>query len=145
MAEVIATYDAGVDITAEASGAIVGGRFVDVPAARNAGGPTGISDLGDGNVICDQSLTDFGRAFGVAAIDAAAGRKFDVIRGTKTVPVECSVAIAIGQDVATGTDGRAKVFAAGAGRVALGLALTATSAAGQYCQVALYAAGQAST
>jgi hypothetical protein len=146
MPEVVATYDAGVDITCEASGAIVGGRFVGVPAARNAGGPGGISDTGDGNLIVSQTIGSAGApVFGVAAHDAANGRKVDVMRYPKVVPVECSAAISIGQQVQTGTDGRAALFAAGAGKVAAGIALSATTAAGQFCQVALGPSTLAST
>jgi len=146
MPEVIATYDAGADITCEASGAITGGRFVAVPAARNPGGPAGISDVGDGNLVTSQgAIVVGGPVFGVAAIDAANGRKFDVMRAPKVVPVECSAAIAIGAQVQTGADGRCATFVAGAGKVAAGIALSATTAAGQYCQVALGPSTLAST
>jgi hypothetical protein len=146
MPEVVASYDAGADITCEASGAITGGRFVGVPAARNAGGPAGISDTGDGNLIVSQTIASAGSpVFGVAAHDAANGRKVDILRATKVVPVECSAAIAIGAQVQTGTDGRAATFVAGAGKVAAGIALSATTAAGQYCQVALGLSTLAST
>lgn len=138
MAEVVATYDPGSDITCEASGAITGGRFVGVPTARNAGGPGGISDTGDGNLLVAQgAITVGGPIFGVAAHDAANGRKVDILRAPKVVPVECSAAISIGQQVQTGADGRCALYVAGAGKVAAGIALSATTAAGQYCQVAL--------
>lgn len=146
MPEVVATYDAGADITCEASGAIVGGRFVGVPAARNPGGPAGISDTGDGNLIVSQTIAGAGApVFGVASHDAANGRKVNIMRATKVVPVECSAAISIGQQVQTGVDGRCALFVAGAGKVAAGIALSATTTAGQYCQVALGPSTLAST
>lgn len=146
MPEVVATYDPGADITCEASGAITGGRFVGVPAARNAGGPAGISDTGDGNLIVAQGAIPVGGpVFGVASHDAANGRKVNIMRATKVVPVECSAAINIGQQVQSGADGRCAPYVAGAGKVAAGIALSATTAAGQYCQVALGTSTLAST
>lgn len=146
MPEVVASYDPGADITCEANGAITGGRFVAVPVARNPGGPAGISDVGDGTLITAQgAIVVGGPVFGVASHDAASGRKVNVMRTPKVVPVECSAAIAIGAQVQSGADGRVATFAAGAGKVAAGIALSATTAAGQYCQVALGPCTLAST
>jgi hypothetical protein len=135
MPEVIALYDAGQDITVEATAALTGGRCVGVPTSRNAGGPAGISDVGDGNLKAGLPAAG-GPVFGVAANDAAIGRKVDVLRPPKTVPIECSAAVAGGVDVATGADGR--VAARAAGQTAIGRNLVATTAAGQFCQVVLF-------
>lgn len=140
MPEVVATYDAGADITCEATAALTGGRCVGVPSARNAGGPAGISDTGDGLLKVGLPLAA-GLIFGVAAHDCPIGGRVDVLRAPKVVPIECSAAIAIGAEVQAGTDGRVATFAPGAAARPIGLACSVTGAAGQFCQVALYSSG----
>jgi hypothetical protein len=138
MPEVIASYDPGADITVEASAALTGGRCVGVPTSRNAGGPAGISDTGDGVLVCGLPAAG-APVFGVASFDAAVGKKTNVMKAPKVVPIECSAAIAIGAEVMSGADGR--IATRTAGNSVIGRALTATTAAGQFCQVELYSGG----
>src|SRR5213079_1882810 len=91
--EAIAYYDPGADITCQHTAGVAGGRCVSYPVARNVGGPSGISDLGDG-------------VLGVTSHDVAAGGKVNIMRAPKVVPIECSGNVAIGAFVSTGTDGR---------------------------------------
>jgi hypothetical protein len=137
MPEVIAIYDPGQDVTVEATAALTGGRCVGVPSGRNAGGPGGISDTGDGNLRCGLPAAG-APIFGVASLDAAIGRKVDVLRPPKVVPIECSAAVAAGAEVMTGADGR--VATRTAGNTSIGRNHVATTAAGQYCQVELFSA-----
>jgi len=140
MPEVIATYDPGADISIQAGVGLTGGRCVGPPTSRNAGGPAGISDTGDGLLVCGLPAAA-GLIFGVASHDALAGQRVDILRAPKVVPIECSAAIAIGAEVQTGTDGRVATFAPGAAARPIGMALSVTSAGGQLCQVSLYSAG----
>lgn len=140
MAEVIAYYDPGADITAHASVGLTGGRCVAITANRRAGGPAGVDDSSDGLVVVGLPAAD-GRIFGVASHDAASGSKVNIMRGPKVVPVEMGVAgpIAAFAEVNTGADGRLK--AAAATTPPIGFLLTAAATAGTYGQVALYNSG----
>lgn len=138
--EVIATFDPGADRTCQAVGAVVGGRFVNI-VGRNAGGMAGISDTGDGLLRVNQTFVAGARGFGVASHDSPDGGRVNVMRPPKTVPVESAGAIAVGAEVSIAADGRVASFAAGAGINPSGRALSATTAAGQYCEVDLYASG----
>jgi hypothetical protein len=131
-----ALYDAGVDITVHATAALTGGRCVGVPTGRNAGGPAGIDDTGDGLLRCGLPAAN-GAIFGVAQFDAPLNGRTDVMRPPKVVPIECNAATAIG-DVSVNADGTVKARAAG--QLAIGRNLVATSASGQYCQVELFQA-----
>jgi hypothetical protein len=136
MPEVIAYLDPGADITAEASVALTGGRCVGAPTAVNPGGSAGVSDSGDGNVVVGLP-TAGGWCLGVASHDAAIGKKVNVMRGPKVVPVECSAAVAVGAEVMAGTDGR--VATRTAGNTSIGIHIgAATTTAGQYCKVLLF-------
>lgn len=129
MPEVIAYLDPGADITVEATAALTGGRCVGMPASVNPGGSAGISDTGDGTPLC--GLPPAGDPIlGVASTDCAIGRKVNVMR-EKTVPIECSAAVAAGAYVMTGADGRVATRTAGNAPVAVNIG-PATTAAGQY-------------
>lgn len=140
MPEVIATFDPGADRTCQAAAAITGGRFVNL-VGRNPGGFAGISDTGDGLLQVNQTFVAGAKGFGVASHDAPNGGRVNIMRPPKCVPVECSNAIAVGDEVSVGVDGRVAKFVAGAGINPSGRALSATTAAGQYCEVDLYASG----
>lgn len=135
MAEVVATYDPGADITCEAGVALTGGRCVGLATSRNTGGPTGISDTGDGCLVVPLPTLN-GAVFGVASHDAALGKKVNIIRAPKVVPIECSAAIALSAEVSVDAAGTIKTKANG--QTPIGVALTATTGSGQYCQVLLY-------
>lgn len=138
MPEVIASYDPGADISVQATAALTGGRAIGIPAARNAGGPAGISDTGDG--LLTAGLPSAGGAiFGIAAHDAAIGGRVDALRAPKVVPWECSAAVSIGAELMTGADGRCATRTAG--NSVMGRALSATTAAGQYVQAELFSQG----
>lgn len=146
--ECIPLYEPGRAVTCQANAAITGKRFVRVAAAKQAGSTltaSGADQTGGGNVIVDQTFVS-GQAvpaFGVADRDAASGSKVGAIKGG-TVPMECSAAITAGTRVMPAVDGRAAVYAAGAGpdiAAAGGLALTTTTGAGQEVLVDLDAKG----
>jgi len=124
--EAIAYYDPGADITCQHTAGQVGGRCVGWPTSRNTGGPSGISDTGDG-VLVVTNPTANNPIFGVTSHDVAAGGKVNIMRAPKVVPIECSGNVAIGAYVTTGADGR--IATSTTGQVAVGRALSAGSAA----------------
>jgi hypothetical protein len=143
MGEVIAFYDAGADISVifTGTGGTVGGRFVGVPAAPDAGGSAGISDSGTGLTKVGFP-TDLGWSLGVTAHDVVENGIVNIMRAPKVVPVECSAAVAAGEQVSAGTDGRCKPWAAGADNFPLGRNIgAATTTAGQFAKVLLFNAG----
>jgi hypothetical protein len=132
--EAIAYYDPGADITCQHTAGAPGGRCVSYPVARNTGGPSGISDTGDGLLVVTAPAAN-AMIFGVTSHDVAAGGRVNIMRAPKVVPIECSGNVAIGAFVATGTDGRIATSGAAAGSV--GRALTAGSA-GTFAAVELF-------
>lgn len=134
MGEAIAYYDPGDDITCQHSAGQVGGRCVAWPTARNAGGPSGPSDVGDG-VLVVTNPTAAGTVFGVTSHDVAVNGYVNIMRAPKVVPIECSGNVAIGAYVSTGTDGR--VATSTTGQTAVGRALSAGSA-GTFAAVLLF-------
>jgi hypothetical protein len=139
MGEVIAAYDPGADITCQISGAaVVGGDLVKI-TGRNPGGPAGISDSGDGLLIVGATTGAGDYAFGVASFDAPVGGRTNVMRPPKAVPVNCTGAVAVGDMVAAGANGKGAKAAAGGKPV--GVALTAVAAGGGQVIVALFNQG----
>lgn len=134
MAEAQAHYDPGADITCQHTAGAVGGRCVSYPVARNTGGPSGISDTGDGTLIVTAPAAN-AMIFGVTSHDVAAGGKVNIMRAPKVVAIEASANIAIGAFVSTGTDGRVATSGAAAG--AVGRALT-VGASGSFVMVELF-------
>lgn len=122
MGEAQAHYDPGADITCQHTAGANGGRFVSYPVARNAGGPSGISDTGDGNLIVTTPAAN-AEVFGVTSHDVAAGGKVNIMRPPKVVSVVASAAIAIGANVSTTNEGKAVTSTASTG-VVVGKALT---------------------
>jgi hypothetical protein len=134
MAEAIAYYDPGADITCQHTAGAVGGRFVAWPTTRNTGGPSGISDTGDGLLVVTTPAANVA-VFGVTSHDVAALGKVNIMRGPKVVAVEAAGAIPIGSYVTTDNVGRAVV--ATTGQLAAGRALT-LGAAATLCAVAIF-------
>jgi hypothetical protein len=134
MGEAIAYYDPGADITVQHSAGQVGGRCVGWPTARNAGGPSGISDLGDGVLVVTNPAAA-SPVFGVTSHDVAVNGYVNIMRAPKVVPIECSAGVAIGAYVSTGADGR--IATATTGQAAVGRALTVGSS-GTFAAVLLF-------
>lgn len=88
-------YAPGGDITAEATAAVTGRRFVGISGTRAAGGNISVAHAAAGT-----------RAFGVAKHDAATGELVGIARDG-VVKVTAGAAIAAGADVEVGTAGRA--------------------------------------
>lgn len=132
--EAIAYYDPGADITCRHTAGTSGGRLVSYPVARTTGGPSGISDTGDGILTVTAPAAN-AHCFGVTSHDVAAGGTVNIMRPPKVVPIECSGNIAIGDFVSTGTDGR--IAKSGAGAAANGRALTAGSS-GTFAAIDLF-------
>lgn len=135
MGEAIAYYDPGADITAQHVSGNVGGRCVSWPTSRQTGGPSGISDSGLGVVVVDNPAAN-AEVFGVTANDVAANGYVNIMRAPKVVPIECSAAVAIGDFVSTGADGRIAKGTSGTGK-AIGRALSVGST-GTYAAVLLF-------
>lgn len=115
--ECIPLHEVG-PVTAQATAAVTGKRFVSVSGAANpsTGALTGVTHTGAGL-----------RALGVAARDAASGARLPVeLRPGTIVPVTCSAAVAAGAEVEAAAGGKAVTKTSG---VALGLAVSTTSAA----------------
>lgn len=97
--ECIPLFRPGADITCQTTGAVIGKRFVDISATRDA--VTGLI-----KVAAAAASTTI-RAFGVAAYDAASGGRVAVITGPgHIVPVQAAGAITAGVDVEVGAAGQ---------------------------------------
>jgi len=106
--ETIPLYRPGDDVTATASGAIVGKTFVDISAGVNAA---------TGTTLTVVTATAAGATVGVASRDTASGAKLHVLRGKgSVVPVTAGGNITAGAEVEVGTNGRAVTLASGKAR-----------------------------
>ncbi|MDG3012463.1 DUF2190 family protein [Rhodococcus sp. D2-41] len=115
--ECIPLYRPGQDVTATAGAAITGKTFVDITGALNAT---------TGALLTVSPATAAGKAFGVAARDAASGGRVAVIRSAKVViPVAAGGTFAVGDEVEVGAGAKAVKLASG---TAVGRALTAGAA-----------------
>lgn len=111
--ECIPLFENAFEVTGQTTTAVVGKTFVDITATRDAA--TGLIKVGTSSAA--------GRAFGVAAFDAASGGRVTVIRQRGIIiPVTAGGAIAAGALVEVGASGRAVTIAAG---VAVGRAVEA--------------------
>ncbi len=99
-------------VTAHATAAVIGKRFVNISGNRTA----------DGNYSVAPA-TAAGAVFGVATYDAAIGDKVGVLRGG-IVPVTAGANIAAGARVEVGTNGQAITLASG---IAVGQCLDAAT------------------
>lgn len=114
----------GGEITAQASAAVTGKRFVAITGNMQA----------DGSITVAHA-TAAGRIVGVSKYDAASGAKVGVIRASKlVVPVTAGGSIAAGAEVEVGSNGQAVTKSAG---VAVGYVETAATS-GQDARVVLY-------
>jgi hypothetical protein len=116
-------------VTCTATAAVTGKRFVAISGDRQADGTYSVAPAGAG-----------AKVFGVAAFDAAAGRKVTVIAvdSSHIVPVTAGAALAANASVASDAAGAAVAVAGAAGAVvhAQGIALTG-AAAGADAQILL--------
>lgn len=117
------SYSPGANITAEATAAVAGRRFVKISGNRTAGGNLAVAPAAAGN-----------RALGVAADDAAVGQLVHVARGG-VVKVIAAGAIAAGVDVQVGAGGAAATASTG---TVVGFAVTG-AADGAVAEIAFYA------
>jgi len=117
------SYSPGANITAEATAAVTGRRFVKITGNRTAAGNLAVAPAAAGD-----------RAFGVAADDAPAGQLVRVARGG-VVRVVAAGAIAAGASVQVGAGGAVSTAAAG---VVVGFAVTG-AADGAVAEIAFYA------
>lgn len=120
----------GQDLSAKASAAVTGKRFVKVTGNRTSG--PGLAATGEGSVYTMGPNTAGVRAAGVAAWDAALGEIFNVICAG-VVPVTAGAAITAGQEVESDATGQAIPLASGK---ALGVALSGASS-GQDAEIML--------
>lgn len=115
-------YAPGADVTALASAAVTGRRFVAISGNRSGGN------------VSVAHATAAGRKFGVSKHDAAAGALVGVARDG-VVWVRTAGAIAAFAEVEVGANGQAVTKSAG---IAVGYALTG-AASGVDAEIALYA------
>jgi len=101
--ECIPFKEPGKDVTAQATAAVTGKRFLAISGNILADGSLSVAHAGAG-----------ARVVGVSKYDAASGAKVGVIRGAKVVvPVECAANLTAGQEVESDAQGRAIVLASG--------------------------------
>lgn len=134
--ECIPFYEPGARITADASAAITGCRFVKVSGDREAGPNLNTNTTG-GNIRCAHAGAGE-RILGVASHDVAQEGKVTVLTGG-VVPVLASGAIAAGAEVKVGANGVAVTSGTTAGTVVVGMCMSA-AADGELAQILLYGA-----
>lgn len=131
MAEMIARYKPGSNVPAFCTALVRAGRFVAVSAGKTTQGDYSVAEAGAGV-----------RPFGVAEHDSGPvtdpasswTRRTNVTRRGSVARVIAGAAIAAGAAVASDAEGRAVTFATG---VVAGVAMNATTAAGQVAEVDL--------
>lgn len=123
--ECIPLFTPGATVTARATAAVTGKRFV---------GVTGATDVTNGTLIGVAHATAATKCFGVAGYDAASGARLSV-ETDGIVPVSCAAAITAGTEVEVGTAGKAAAKASG---IAVGVAVSTTNAADTDLFVQLY-------
>jgi hypothetical protein len=100
----------GEDISAKATAAVAGKRFVKVSGARTSG--PGLAATAEGSVYQAAQCVAGDRAIGVSAWDAALNEIFTIIIGG-IVPVTSGAAITAGAEVQADANGKAITLAAG--------------------------------
>lgn len=134
--EVVPYFEPGSHITGLATSAVTGKRFVQIDADAPAWTPEGLRATAAPNVPPVEPCAAGARAFGVAQRDAAANALVTVMKTPGMVlPVTSGAAVAAGSEVQSDGTGRAIVLATGK---ALGLAISAATAADQDLAVMLY-------
>lgn len=122
--ECIPFKEPGVAVTARATAAVTGKRFVGITGNIGTDGALAVAHAPAGT-----------RAIGVSKYDAASGALVGVIRGSRTVvPVTAGANIAAGAEVEVGTNGQAITKNTG---VAVGYAETAATS-GNDARICLY-------
>jgi hypothetical protein len=131
--ECIPLYRGGVaDLTGHTTAAVTGGTFVAI--SNDLQSTPLLNSTTSGGNIRVATATAGGQAFGVAAYDAASGKKVAIIRKGNTVPMVADGAITAGNLIEVGTAGKAKANASG---VVVGKAIsTATNGAVVYVEIA---------
>lgn len=115
--ECIPLFRPGQDVSATASAAVTGKRFVDWTGYFSLTTPSTLPTAAH--------ATAAGKIAGVAAYDAASGSRVAIIRGKgQIVPVTAAGSITAGAELEVGTAGKATTFSAG---VKVGRALSAGS------------------
>lgn len=105
--ECIPLFEPGGHITGDASAAVTGKRFVKISGNAESA-PDALASNADGGNIRVAHADAGGRAFGVAAHDAATNGKVTIIRGPGfVVPVYAAAAIAAFEEVKVGANGKA--------------------------------------
>jgi hypothetical protein len=106
---------------------VIGKRFVAIAASKDPGSRGLEPDPGGsgGNIRIVGAVANDPRLFGVAEMDCAVGKAVAVLRGKFMLPITAGVALAYGDLVTSGADGRAVVIAAG--QRAWGICLGATA------------------
>jgi hypothetical protein len=133
--ELIAYYAPGARITARASAAVTGKRFLKISGNRTSASGSGLTSTAEGGVIQVAHADAAGRVCGVANADAGIGEMVGIERGnSKVVPVTASGAIAAFAEVEVGATGMAVTKTTG---IAVGYAITA-AADGADAQISLY-------
>jgi hypothetical protein len=100
------------DITAQASAAITGKRFVEI-SAEPTSSMLALSATSDGSNVQVAPCGAGAKAFGVAAYDAADNAKVPVHGPPKTTVVTAGGTVAAGEEVESDATGRAITLAAG--------------------------------
>lgn len=118
-------YSPGADVTAQATAAVTGRRFVAISGDRASGG----------NIAVKPATAAAGPVFGVAANDADAGELVTVVRGGhRVVWVAAGGNITAGAEVEVGAAGKAVTKTTG---VAVGYSVTG-AANNTDAQISLY-------
>lgn len=121
--EVTEFYTPGAGITGHCSAAVTGKRFVKISGNRQS--TRAVSDATGGGNYQVAPAGNGQWALGVAAHDAAINTKVLVhCDPGEVLPVRAGAAIAAGEEVMSNANGEAIPYAAGAGIVPLGRALT---------------------
>lgn len=96
-------WDNADTVTAHATAAVTGKRFVTISGARVDGKPA----------VAHAAGTAATKALGVSAFDAAINTDVTVYKGKQVMPVTAAVALTAGQAVYSAADGRATNVATG--------------------------------
>lgn len=131
--ECIPFYEPGGRLTAQATAAVTGKRFVGISGNRVSG--PALNTATDGGNYRVAHATAGSKALGVAAHDAGSGDKVPVIAVPgSVVPVRAGADLTAGVEVEVGTNGQAIPLASG---IAVGLCMTGATS-GNDAEIRLY-------
>jgi uncharacterized protein DUF2190 len=100
-----------VDLTGHTTAAVTGGTFVTLSGDAQA--PVALNTSTGGGNYRVATAAAGAKAFGVAAHDAASGKKVPVIRQGNVVPMVADGAITANDEIEVGTAGKPKLKASG--------------------------------